>query len=468
MNDLPQNPWVLFLILSSGLLLSYILSVLKFRQRLEKAEQDALQQRDLIQDQQLQNAVQEQQLEQLKSALEQARTEQQQAEISQQQALEKIRQTEMQWQEARTQLLHTERYNKQMREELDQNRKVMRQEFENLANNILKSSRDDFQLQSKEQLGSFLKPFREQVQDFRQRVDVLHNEELQKQTELKTQIESLQKQSLQISQDANELATALKGQKKMQGNWGELILENVLDRSGLRAGIDYQRESSFNTESGRKRPDVIITLPQGKHLVIDSKLSLNAYTRYINSEDENERELAIREHIQAVRSRIQELSDKDYFDLPGLHSPEMVFMFIPIESAFVEAMKYDQPLFQQAIDQNILVATPTTLLTSLNIVSQLWRFENQNRHSAELADRARKVYEKLSNFIQSMDGLGRSLDSAQKAYQKAYGQLYSGKGNLIKQASEFKELGVAVKNELPPELLDKADLELELDPSERE
>jgi len=264
-----------------------------------------------------------------------------------------------------------------------------------------------------------------------------------------------------MTAEAHDLATALKGQAKQQGNWGELILGNVLDRSGLRDGIDFKREVSFNTADGRKRPDVIIYLPQNKHLVVDAKVSLNAYTRYVNAELEADREIALREHVSAIASRIQELSDRSYFELPGLNTPEMVFMFIPIESAFVEALKADENLFQKAIEQNVLVATPTTLLTSLNIVRQLWRFEEQNAHSAELADRAGKVYKKLVTFLSSLENVGKQLDRARESYDQAMGQLVHGKGNLINQAKDFERLGVSVQNALPENLLARAALELE-------
>ena len=254
----------------------------------------------------------------------------------------------------------------------------------------------------------------------------------------------------------------------MQGNWGELMLENVLEKSGLRAGEDYQREVSINTEDGRLRPDAVIYLPQQKHLIVDAKTSLMAYTRYVNSEDETERLTALAEHTQAVRDRINELADKDYYRLPGLNSPEIVIMFIPIESAYVEALKYDDTLYQRAIERHVLVATPTTLLTSLNIVRQLWRFEDQSKHTAELADRADKFYRKLNAFLNSMLDVGKKLDQAKGSYDRAVAQLTDGRGNLIKQASEFKDLGVAVQKELPPELVERAQLELDRPLSESE
>jgi DNA recombination protein RmuC len=267
--------------------------------------------------------------------------------------------------------------------------------------------------------------------------------------------------NLKMSQEANDLTTALKGKAKVQGNWGELVLSNVLESSGLREGHDYRREVSFNTEEGRRRPDVVVNLPQDKHLVIDAKVSLNAYTRYIQSEEEGERAQALKEHVAAMADRIDELADRNYFQLPGLNTPEMVFMFVPIESAFVEAMRADASLFQRAVSRNILVATPTTLLTSLNIVRQLWRFEEQNRNTAELADRASKIHQKLVGFVTSLREVGSKLEGAQDSWGKAMNQLSEGRGNLIVQAKEFERLGVSVKSDFPPELVERASLELE-------
>ena len=343
---------------------------------------------------------------------------------------------------------------------LKDNKQQLKQEFELLANEILQRKGDDFKQQSTESLLQLLQPLQADMKGFREKVESIHTEELKQRSELKTELVNLQKLNFAITDQAARLTNALQGQKKVQGNWGELMLENVLDNSGLRAGVDYQREVSFQTEEGRRRPDVIIYLPQQKHLVVDAKTSLAAYTRYVNAEQDEERMLALAEHCQAVKDRIVELADRNYYQLNGLNSPEVVFMFIPIESAYVEALKQDPLLYQKALERNVLVATPTTLLTSLNIVRQLWRFEDQNKHSAELANRAEKFYAKLTTFLDSMQGVGKQLDKARESYDKAFGQLYSGKGNLIKQASEFKDLGVAVKTEMAADLLEKAKLEL--------
>ena len=355
-----------------------------------------------------------------------------------------------------------------LREMSDTSRKALTDEFKNLANSIFEDKSKRFTEQNLEGLGQILTPFRERLTEFKTRVEEMHHQDAQQQASLKTELTQLKELNRQMTEEAHSLATALKGQSKMQGNWGELVLENVLARSGLQADRDYRREVSFTTESGRQRPDVIVYLPQQKHLIIDAKVSLNAYTRYVNADDELDRKAALREHVQAVSDRITELADRRYFDLGELNSPDMVFMFIPIESAFVEAMRADEQLFQKALERNVLVATPTTLLTSLNIVRQLWRFEHQNAHSAELADSASQLYQKFLGFISSMEDLGRKLDSAKASFTTAYSQLYSGRGNLIKRAKDFERLGVAVQKELPQELVDKAELELDYLPSAEE
>jgi len=344
---------------------------------------------------------------------------------------------------------------------LKDSRDQLKMEFEQLAGKIFEAKGQAFSLQNQQSLDALLKPFREQIDQFRSKVEDIHHKDTQQQATLAAELKHLKDLNLQITQEAHDLSTALRGQKKTQGNWGELILENVLERSGLRAGVDFKREVSMtNSEGQRQRPDVLVYLPQDKHLIIDAKVSLNAYTRYINSEDDTERRVALAEHVQAIGQRIRELSDRNYFDLPGLNAPEMVFMFIPIESAFVEALKADETLFQKAIEQNVLVATPTTLLTSLNIVRQLWRFEDQNRHTAELAERASKIHDKLRTFLGSMDNIEKSLDKASDAYRKAKDQLLGGRANLVKQVNDFKELGVSVKAELGEEWTERAALEL--------
>jgi DNA recombination protein RmuC len=344
----------------------------------------------------------------------------------------------------------------------EQQKASLKEQFTLLSNEILEAKTKSLQQASQQSLTSIMTPFQQSIEGFKKEVQEIHFREARQQGELRQELASLKELNVKMTTEAHELSTALRGQKKLQGNWGELVLENVLDRSGLQLGKDYAREVSFTTDDGRKRPDAIVYLPQAKHLIIDAKVSLNAYTRYVNAEDDIERTLALKEHVQAIASRIKELADRDYYKLPGLNSPEMVFMFVPIESAFVEALKADETLFQQAIENNVLVATPTTLLTSLNIVRQLWRYEDQNKHTVELANKADAVFKKLNGFLLSFEKVKKGLDSAQEAYAKAENQLISGKGNLVKHVSDFKQLAPAIKAELPEYFTEKASLEIDL------
>ncbi len=343
----------------------------------------------------------------------------------------------------------------------EQQKQTLSEQFKLLANDILDAKAKALQENSKISLSQVMTPFQQSVDSFKKEVQDIHHRETAQRGELRKELETLKTLNHKITKEAHELSTALHGQKKLQGNWGELVLENVLDRSGLTLGKDYKREVSFNTEDGRRRPDVIVYLPQDKHLIIDAKVSLVAYTEFVNSEDEAVRARAIKQHVTAMSDRINELADRDYYKLPGLNSPEMVFMFVPIESAFVEALKADETLFQKAIENNVLVATPTTLLTSLNIVRQLWRYEDQNKHTAKLAELAEGVFKKLNTFLGSFETLKKSLDKAQEAYGKAEGQLISGRGNLVKQVGEFKNLAPAIKAELPDYFTEKAKLEID-------
>lgn len=423
------------------------------QQELTTQTELAARSRELLQVRQTELRERDAQLSELKQRLQQQRTEQQQQWDDYQAVKEK-----------HDRMLSTldakEQHFAEQLKLLQDNRQQLKQDFELLANEIIERKGQAFKDLSQQSLQQLLSPLQSDMKGFRDKMERIHSEELQQRSSLKTELLNLQQLNIRITDQAEQLTKALQGQKKVQGNWGELMLENVLENSGLRADIDYQREVSFNTVDGRRRPDAIIYLPQQKHMVIDAKTSLAAYTRFVNAEDELERQQALAEHTQAVNDRINELADKNYYQLEGLNSPEVVFMFVPIESAYVEALKFDSALYQRALERNVLVTTPTTLLTSLNIVRQLWRFEDQSKHTAELANRAEKFYSKLKLFLDSMQGVGKQLDKAKDSYEKAFSQLYSGRGNLIKQAAEFKELGVAVKSEIDAELVDKARLEL--------
>lgn len=376
--------------------------------------------------------------------------------------IEQVRHRELIREHAEVSSLQQERQksHEQQLQLLNSAREQMKKDFELLASEILEKKGQQFRELNSENIRHLLQPLQQDVVQFRSKVEALHTEETKQRSALRQELIHLQQLNLTITEKAEELTKALRSDVKQQGCWGEMVLEKVLEQSGLRAGVDYKREVSFQSEDGRRRPDAIVYLPQDKHLIIDAKTSLNAYTRYTSAETDAERSVALAEHTRAVRDRINELADREYFRLPGLNSPEAVILFIPVESAYVLALKQDASLYQRAIENHVLVATPTTLLTSLSIVGQLWRFENQSKHTAELANRAEKFYNKLRVFLESMASLGGQLDKTRETFDRAMGQLSTGQGNLIKQASEFNELGVSVTRALPQELVEKARLEL--------
>ncbi|GAA6135817.1 DNA recombination protein RmuC [Oceaniserpentilla sp. 4NH20-0058] len=345
---------------------------------------------------------------------------------------------------------------------LKANKTQLSQEFENLSNKIFEEKNQQFKQTSQEGLSNLLNPFKEQLEGLKKKVDDAYVEEGKDRAALKAQIGELHNLNKQITEEAASLARALRGEKKTQGNWGELVLETVLEKSGLRQGAEYVREKSINNEEGvRYRPDVIINLPEGKHLVVDAKVSLNAYTDYINAENEADRISYLKQHVDAVRMHIKTLSEKSYAELPDLQSPDFVFMFMPIEPAFMVAFEHDDKLFNDAFEKRIVVVTPTTLLASLRTVASLWSIERQNTSAKKLADQAAKVHDKLVGFVESMEKVGSQLQTVQGTYDKAWGQLKEGRGNLISQAHKFKDLGVRTKKELSATITESSELEFE-------
>ena len=332
---------------------------------------------------------------------------------------------------------------------LERNRDALKQEFENLANRIFDQKSERFSQQTRTSLDSLLNPFRDQLQDFRKRVEDVYTSETRDRQALRSEIKSLQDLNRQITEEAANLVRALKGDKKIQGNWGELILERVLERSGLRKGVEYETQGSFrDSDHQLLRPDVIVNLPDKRHLVVDSKVSLVAYQQWVNEEDDAVRGDHLRQHVDAVRTHIRSLSERDYSQLNGLHSPDFVFLFMPIEPAFVAAFQQDENLFAEAFERKIIVVTPTTLLATLRTIENIWRYERQSQNARRIADRASAVYDKLRVFVESMEKLGTQLNTAQGSYDAAMNTLTRGRGNLVSQANRFVELGVRVKKEI--------------------
>ncbi|MBJ9849685.1 DNA recombination protein RmuC [Citrobacter freundii] len=331
------------------------------------------------------------------------------------------------------------------------------EQFENLANRIFEHSNRRVDEQNRQSLNSLLAPLREQLDGFRRQVQDSFGKEAQERHTLAHEIRNLQQLNAQMAQEAVNLTRALKGDNKTQGNWGEVVLTRVLEASGLREGYEYQTQVSIENDArSRMQPDVIVRLPQGKDVVIDAKMTLVAYERYFNAEDEYTRESALQEHIASVRNHIRLLGRKDYQQLPGLRTLDYVLMFIPVEPAFLLALDRQPELITEALRNNIMLVSPTTLLVALRTIANLWRYEHQSRNAQQIADRASKLYDKMRLFVDDMSAIGQSLDKAQDNYRQAMKKLSSGRGNVLSQAEAFRSLGVEIKREINPELAEQA------------
>ena len=331
------------------------------------------------------------------------------------------------------------------------------EQFENLANRIFEHSNRRVDEQNRQSLNSLLAPLREQLDGFRRQVQDSFGKEAQERHTLAHEIRNLQQLNAQMAQEAVNLTRALKGDNKTQGNWGEVVLTRVLEASGLREGYEYETQVSIENDArSRMQPDVIVRLPQGKDVVIDAKMTLVAYERYFNAEDEYTRESASQEHIASVRNHIRLLGRKDYQQLPGLRTLDYVLMFIPVEPAFLLALDRQPELITEALRNNIMLVSPTTLLVALRTIANLWRYEHQSRNAQQIADRASKLYDKMRLFVDDMSAIGQSLDKAQDNYRQAMKKLSSGRGNVLSQAEAFRSLGVEIKREINPELAEQA------------
>lgn len=330
----------------------------------------------------------------------------------------------------------------------------LKKEFELLAGQVFDSQEE----KQKARLQTVLSPFREQIVDFRKRVEEVYHTDTKERASLLTEIKNLQQASERINEEAENLTKALKGDKKLQGNWGELVLERVLEESGLRKDHEYFVQPAHRTEKGDlKRPDVVIRLPDTKDVVVDSKMSLNAYEEALAAEDEALREQRLKAHLANLRSHVKRLSEQDYDQLPDVRSLDFVLMFVPIESAFTLAMEADPRLFTEAFTQRIVIVSPTTLMMTLRIINNVWRYEKQNRNAQEIARRAGALYDKLRVLVDEMETLGKQLGTAGKTYDSVFAKLATGKGNLVRQAEQFRELGAQVKKQMDQKLIEKAE-----------
>ncbi|MFO7655450.1 MAG: DNA recombination protein RmuC [Bacteroidales bacterium] len=348
----------------------------------------------------------------------------------------------------------------EQKNEIEEIRQRFTIEFKNLANEILEDKSKKFTEQNKVNLNEILKPLNEKIKDFEKKVEETYDKESQQRFSLKEEVKRLAELNQQISREANNLTRALKGEAKSQGMWGEIILENILEKSGLVKNREYYIQESFKgNDEKRLQPDVILKYPGDRNVIVDSKVSLTAFERYISEEDEQKREIALREHLTSVRRHIQELSAKNYQDMYQLNSLDFVMMFLPVEPAYLLAIQYDSELWQYAYDKRILIISPTNLIAALKMIVSLWRQENQNKNALEIARRSGELYDKFVGLIDDLIDIGNKLKQTQKSYEASMNKLTLGKGSIVKRARDLKELGVKSKKDLPQNILDRSEMD---------
>jgi len=360
--------------------------------------------------------------------------------------------------ELRVRLEEERSQNSQKVELLKNAQEDMKLQFSKLANDIFEQKAKVNAEQNRLQLDTILKPFQEQVKSFGKKIEENYITETKERHLLKDQIVHLRTLNERLSDEANNLTKALKGENKTQGNWGELILEKILENSGLREGHEYETQGSYRNEEGKMyRPDVLVHLPDDKDIIIDSKVSLVAYERYVNAEDEENRASAKKDHVASIRSHIKLLSEKKYEELEGVRSLDFVLLFMPIEGAYMVGLEEDSNFFQEAIKQNIMVIGPSTLLVTLRTIEYIWRNEKQEQNAQEIAKNAANLYDKFVGFLEDMQKLGSQIGKTQESYEAAMNKLQDGSGNLIKRTQDMKKLGLKTKKSIDAALLEKAE-----------
>ena len=335
-------------------------------------------------------------------------------------------------------------------------------QFENLANKILEEKTLKFTEQNQQNLKNILNPLQEKITDFEKKVENTHKESIDYHAALRQQILGLKEMNLQMSKETLNLTKALKGDSKIQGNWGELVLERVLEKSGLEKGREYEIQKSFTTEEGnRVQPDVIINLPDGKKMIVDSKVSLTAYEKYINEEDDEQKSSFLKEHVNSLKRHVEQLGSKNYQHLYQMESPDFVLLFIPIEPAFAIALNEDTQLYNKAFERNIVIVTPSTLLATLRTIDSMWTNQKQQENAYEIARQAGALYDKFDGFVTDLVKIGKKMDEAKTEYEGAMNKLVDGKGNLITSVQKLKIMGAKAKKSLPDAILNRANSSLE-------
>ncbi|MGO4905884.1 DNA recombination protein RmuC [Flavobacterium sp. W20_MBD1_R3] len=348
--------------------------------------------------------------------------------------------------------------NKEQKEEVEKLQEKFTKEFENLANRILEEKSNKFTEQNKENMKNILTPLQDKIQLFEKKVEDTHKESIDYHAALRQQILGLREMNIQMSKETINLTKALKGDSKMQGNWGELVLERVLEKSGLEKGREYEVQQAFTTEDGnRVFPDVVINLPDGKKMIVDSKVSLTAYEKYINEEDEILKISYLKEHVSSIKRHVEQLGNKNYHDLYQIESPDFVLLFIPIEPAFAMALNEDTSLYNKAFEKNIVIVTPATLLATLRTIDSMWTNQKQQENALEIARQAGALYDKFEGFVADLIKIGKKIDESKVEYSGAMNKLVEGKGNLIISVEKLKKMGAKAKKALPESIINRAE-----------
>ena len=348
------------------------------------------------------------------------------------------------------------------KEEITKMQEVAKTEFQNLANKILEEKTLKFTEQNQQNLKNILNPLQEKITDFEKKVENTHKESIDYHAALRQQIIGLKDLNVQMSKETVNLTKALKGDSKIQGNWGELVLERVLEKSGLEKGREYEIQKSFVTEEGnRVQPDVVINLPDGKKMIVDSKVSLTAYEKYINEDEEEQKSAFLKEHVNSLKRHIEQLGNKNYQHLYEMESPDFVLLFIPIEPAFAIALNEDTQLYNKAFEKNIVIVTPSTLLATLRTIDSMWTNQKQQDNAIEIARQAGALYDKFEGFVTDLVKIGKKMDEAKSEYEGAMNKLVDGKGNLITSVQKLKIMGAKAKKSLPDVIINRANTSLE-------
>jgi DNA recombination protein RmuC len=353
---------------------------------------------------------------------------------------------------------------KNLQQKLDENKEEVTKlqekftkEFENLANKIFEDKSTKFTEQNKQNIQTILNPLQEKIKGFEDKVDKTHKESIDYHAALRQQIVGLKEMNLQMSKETINLTKALKGDNKTQGNWGELVLERVLEKSGLEKNREYFVQQSFTNDEGKRvLPDVVIHLPDNKKMIVDSKVSLTAYEQFVNSEDETQKALFLKEHINSLKRHIEQLSEKKYEDIYKIESPDFVLLFIPIEPAFAVAINSDNFLYNKAFDKNIVIVTPSTLLATLRTIDTMWNNEKQQKNALEIARQAGSLYDKFHGLLNDLIGIGKKIDASKTDYNAAMNKLVEGNGNLINSVEKLKKMGAKAKKALPENIIERA------------